>query len=77
MKNYSGNREPFVYVHLAASDAAAGRPLVDALAEAGHRLYVSSRFTAKEKRALKKAAAAVLFLSGASPGPARAARSPS
>ena len=63
--NYCGNREAFVYVYLAKADEAAGRALVDALSGAGHKLYVSSDFTAKDARVLKKAAAAVLMMSSA------------
>ena len=68
MRNYSGNREPFLYIYISKADEAAGRPLVDALSGAGHKLYVSSAFTAKDARVLKKAAAAVLMMSSATLG---------
>ena len=67
-ENYCGNREAFLYVYLSAADEAAGCALVDALSGAGHRLYVSSSFTAKDARVLQKAAAAVLMMSSATLG---------
>ena len=64
-ENYCGNREAFLYVYLSRADESAGRALIDALLGAGHRLYVSSAFTAKDVRILKKAAVAILMMSSA------------
>ncbi len=63
MANYSGNREAFLFVYLSEADDAAGRAAVDALEGAGYRLYLAQSFAAKDARALKKAAAAVLLMS--------------
>ena len=62
MQNYSGNKDPFVYIACAPCDSEAAASLAEALG-ASVRVCLASAFGKKERRALEKAALLLPVLS--------------
>ncbi len=60
MKNYSGNREPFIFVFNTGESELSAR-VIDSMS-AKRKIYVSGKFSAKTKRIIRKAAAVVLMI---------------
>ena len=63
MQNYCGNKEPFVFVYNSVSGGPA-ETIVNELSSK-KKVYVSSSFTAKDKKVIDKAAAVVVILCAA------------
>ena len=62
MKNYSGNKDPFIYVAYDEKDRTEALKIIEQLGKK-NKIYASSSLEEKEKKIMKKASLAVLILS--------------